>query len=546
MPRQGGGRCGARDGTVRESKHQTGPTMTEHDEFYADIHQGYAFKGPALVLGGAMREGAAVRDLPVKVPLRTLNRHGLIAGATGTGKTKSLQVLAEQLSALGVPSLLMDVKGDLSGIAMPGTPHPKIDERSQAIGVDWKPTGYPVELLSLSDEKGVRLRATVSEFGPVLFSRMLGLNDTQGGVVAMVFKYSDDRQLPLLDLKDFKKVLQFLGNEGKAEIEAEYGRFSSATAATILRKVVELEQQGAEAFFGELSFDVADLCRIDENGRGVVSVVRLTDIQDRPKLFSTFMLQILAEIYAAFPEAGDLAQPKLCIFVDEAHLVFQEASPALMQQLDAIIKLIRSKGVGLFFITQNPADLPESVLSQLGLKVQHALRAFTARDRKAIKLAAENYPITRWYETETLLTALGIGEALVSVLNEKGIPTPLVHTLMRAPESRMDILTPVEIEQLVARSALAAEYNQSIDRESAYEILTEKIQAVQQRPEAEPQEAVRPRARGKAEAGMLDRVLNSTTTRQIGRTVARELTRGLLGALGLSRVSRRRRKTGWF
>lgn len=493
-----------------------------------------------------MREGAAVRDLPVKVPLRTLNRHGLIAGATG--KTKGLQVLAEQLSALGVPSLLMDVKGDLSGIAMPGTPHPKVDERSQTIGVDWKPMGHPVELLSRSDEKGVHLRATVSEFGPVLFSRMLGLSDTQGGVVAMVFKYSDDRQLPLLDLKDFKKVLQFLGNEGKAEIEAEYGRFSSATAATILRKVVELEQQGAEAFFGELSFDVADLCRIDENGRGVVSVVRLTDIQDRPKLFSTFMLQMLGEIYASFPEAGDLAQPKLCIFVDEAHLVFQEASLALMQQRDAIIKLIRSKGVGLFFITQNPADLPDSVLSQLGWKVQHAPRAFTARDRKAIKLAAENYPITRWYETETLLTALGIGEALVSVLNEKGIPTSLVHTFMRAPESRMGILTPAEIDQLVARSALAAEYNRSVDRESAYEILTEKIQAAQQRPEAEPEEAVRPRARGKAEAGMLDRALNSMTTRQIGRTVARELTRGLLGALGLNRVSRRRRrrKTGWF
>ncbi len=521
--------------------------MARKDDFTAEIQGGYHFSGASLVLGGAMLDGEAIPALQVKAPLRTMNRHGLIAGATGTGKTKSLQVLAEQLAANGVPSLLMDIKGDLSGVAMPGTDNPKITERSGKIGVSWHPTGNTVEFLTLSGEKGARLRATVSEFGPVLFSRILGLNDTQGGVIAVVFKYCDDRELPLLDLKDFKKVLQFLGNEGKAEIEAEYGQFSAATAATILRKVVELEQQGAEQFFGELSFDVQDLCRIDENGRGIISIVRLTDIQDRPKLFSTFMLQMLAEIYSSFPEEGDMDQPKLCIFVDEAHLVFQEATPALMQQLEAIIKLIRSKGVGIFFITQNPADIPDSILAQLGLKIQHALRAFTAKDRKAIKLAAENYPITKWYQTEDLLTSLGIGEAFVSVLNEKGIPTPLAHTLMRAPETRMDVLTPTEIDNIIGRSALVRKYNQVIDRESAYEILHEKIQEAEVIT-AKPQ-AAKPAPRGSArqEKTVFEQVISNPTTRQIGRTVARELTRGLLGVLGLGgSSSSRRKKTGWF
>lgn len=524
--------------------------MARKDDFSAEIQAGYNFSGSSIVLGGAILDGEAIPGLQVKVPLRTMNRHGLIGGATGTGKTKSLQVIAEQLAGVGVPSLLMDIKGDLSGVAMPGTDHPKIVERSGKIGVTWHPTGNTVEFLTLSGEKGARLRATVSEFGPVLFSRILGLNDTQGGVVSVVFKYCDDRNLPLLDLKDFKKVLQFLGNEGKAEIEAEYGQFSSATAATILRKVVELEQQGADLFFGELSFDVQDLCRMDENGRGIISIVRLTDIQDRPKLFSTFMLQMLAEIYASFPEEGDMEQPKLCIFIDEAHLVFQEATPALMQQLEAIIKLIRSKGVGIFFITQNPADIPDSILAQLGLKVQHALRAFTAKDRKAIKLAAENYPITKWYQTEDLLTNLGIGEAFVSVLNEKGIPTPLVHALMRAPETRMDVLTPMEIDQIISRSSIVRKYNQVVDRDSAYEILNEKIQEAQEisaRQEADKPAPKAGSSSGRQEKSVFEQVISNPTTRQIGRTVARELTRGLLGVLGIGgSSSSRRKKTGWF
>ena len=494
-----------------------------------------------------MLDAEAISGLQIKVPLRSMSRHGLIAGATGTGKTKSLQVIAEQLAANGVPCLLMDIKGDLSGVAMPGTDNPKITERAGKIGISWHGTGCTVEFLTLSGEKGARLRATVSEFGPVLFSRILSLNDTQGGVVSVVFKYCDDRNLPLLDLKDFKKVLQFLGNEGKEEIEAEFGQFSSATAGTILRKVVELEQQGAETFFGEISFEVRDLVRMDENGRGVISIVRLTDIQDRPKLFSTFMLQMLAEIYASFPEKGDVDQPELCIFIDEAHLVFQEASPALMRQLEAIIKLIRSKGVGIYFCTQNPTDVPDSILAQLGLKLQHSLRAFTAKDRKAIKLAAENYPITEFYSTEDLLTNLGIGEAIVSVLNEKGIPTPLVHTLMRPPESRMDILTPTEIDNIINRSAIARKYNQEVDRESAYEILNGKIAEVQEM-QAEQQETKTRAKQAKEEPTMIETIAKDPLARQIGRTVARELTRGLLGVFGLggARRSTAKKKTSWF
>lgn len=522
--------------------------MAKIDDFSAEINAGYTFSGSSIVLGAAMLDGVAIDGLQVKIPLRTMNRHGLIAGATGTGKTKSLQVLAEELAANGVSSLLMDIKGDLSGIAMPGTENPKITDRATKINITWRATGNSIEFLTLSNEKGARLRATVSEFGPVLFSRILGLNDTQGGVVAVIFKYCDDKNLPLLDLKDFKKVLQYLSNEGKAEIEAEFGQFSAVTAGTILRKVVELEQQGAEQFFGELSFEVDDLCRMDENGRGIIHIVRLSDIQDRPKLFSTFMLQMLAEIYASFPEEGDVEQPKLCIFIDEAHLVFQEASAALMQQMEAIIKLVRSKGIGIYFITQNPTDIPDSILAQLGLKIQHALRAFTAKDRKAIKLAAENYPITKWYETEDLLTNLGIGEAFVSVLNEKGIPTPLAHTLMRPPQSRMDILSPSEIDHFINNSSLVRKYNQEINRESAYEILTEKIQeAAEAAPPPQDSTASQSRRPVKEEKGMIEKVIDNPLARQVGRTVARELTRGLLGVLGLGGGrSSSRKKTGWF
>ena len=518
--------------------------MPNKEQFIAEINEGYSFKGRFINLGGAMLDGECLADTLVKIPLKTMNRHGLIAGATGSGKTKTLQILAEQLSHQGVPSLLMDIKGDLSGIAVPSGGHPKIDERHARIGIPFEANGSPVEFLSLSDEPGARLRATVLEFGPVLFSKILGLNDTQAGVVAVTFKYCDDHKLPLLDLEDFKQTLQYITNEGKEEAEKSYGRISSASVGSIMRKVIELEQQDAGRFFGERSFDVDDLLRTDRNGRGIVSILRLTDIQGRPKLFSTFMLQMLAEIYSNFPEEGDLDKPKLVIFIDEAHLVFEEASDALMDQIEVIVKLIRSKGVGLFFVTQNPADIPDDVLGQLGLKIQHALRAFTAKDRKAIKLAAQNYPVSDYYDVAQVVTELGIGEALVTALNEKGIPTPLAHTLLRAPESRMDVLTEQEISSIIRKSGIMDKYNEEINRESAHEILAKKLERAQDESLQEEMREQRDRARGasrRQEKSTIEKIISNPTTRQVARTMARELTRGLLGVLGVGSSSRRRR-----
>lgn len=514
--------------------------MSKQEKFSKEIVEKYTTKGDYIVLGGGILEGMPVSNTLVKLPLKTLNRHGLIAGATGTGKTKTLQVIAEQLSAKGVPCLLMDIKGDLSGIAAEGKTNPKIEERHQHIGIPFEIGTSPVEFLTLSEEKGARLRATVSEFGPILFSKILGLNDTQSGIVAVVFKYADDNDLPILDLEDFKKVLQYLAKEGKSEAEAIYGSFHSASVGIITRKILELEQQGAATFFGEPSFEVADLLH-QKQGKGVVSIIRLTDIQDRPKLFSTFMLQLLAEVYSTFPEAGDLEKPKLAIFIDEAHLVFDQASKPLLDQINAIIRLIRSKGVGIFFITQSPTDIPEEVLGQLGLKVQHALRAFTAKDRKAIKLAAENFPVSDYYKIDELLTQMGIGEAMVTVLNEKGIPTPLVHTLLRAPQSRMDILTDDEINQIIRSSAIQSKYSKSVDRESAKEILTEKLKEAHQETHQEKLKQQKSQTTSRrTEKSKLEQVMDNTVTRQIGRTVARELTRGLLGVLGVSTTKRRR------
>tara|TARA_R110002050_G_scaffold152435_5_gene279924 strand:+ start:787 stop:2337 length:1551 start_codon:yes stop_codon:yes gene_type:complete len=454
--------------------------MSKKEAFFKYINDGNTTKGDFITVGAAMLDGETITGAHVKIPLKTLNRHGLIAGATGTGKTKSLQVLAENLSDKGIPVLLMDIKGDLSGLAEPSPGHQKIDERHEKIGIPFKAKRFPVEVLTLSEQDGVRLRATVSEFGPVLLSRILDLSEAQSGIVSVIFKYCDDNKMPLLDLKDFKKILQFATQEGKDEFEDDYGRISTASTGAILRKVVELEQQGADLFFGETSFDVQDLLRIDDDGKGYINIIRLTDIQDRPKLFSTFMLSLLAEIYSAFPEQGDSDRPELILFIDEAHLIFNEASKALINQIESIVKLIRSKGVGLYFVTQNPTDVPEAVLSQLGLKIQHALRAFTAKDRKAIKLTAQNYPDSEYYNTANVLTSLGIGEALVSALDEKGRPTPLAATMMRAPMSRIDILTEPELNALLSKSKLVKKYNETIDRESAYEMLNDKIDKAQE------------------------------------------------------------------
>ncbi|PQJ73357.1 helicase HerA-like domain-containing protein [Polaribacter butkevichii] len=452
--------------------------MSQKEEFFEYINNGYKTKGDFIALGAAMLGEETITDALVKIPLKTLNRHGLIAGATGTGKTKTLQVLAENLSEKGIPVLLMDIKGDLSGLAQPSPGHAKIDERHAKIGFPFTAQKFPIEVLTISEQDGTRMRATVSEFGPVLLSRILDLTETQSGIVAIIFKYCDDNKYALLDIKDFKKVLQYVTNEGKEEIQAEYGRISSSSTGAILRKIVEIEQQGGDLFFGEKSFEVEDLTRTDEDGKGIISVLRLTDIQDKPKLFSTFMLQLLAEVYETFPEQGDSGKPELVIFIDEAHLVFEEASKALLNQIESIVKLIRSKGIGLYFVTQNPKDVPEDILAQLGLKIQHALRAFTAKDRKAIKLAAENYPSSEYYDTKEVLTQLGIGEAFVSVLNEKGIPTPLARTMLRAPMSRMDVLTDKELKNVINNSRLFYKYNENLDRESAYELLNKKIEKV--------------------------------------------------------------------
>ena len=455
--------------------------MANKNDFIDLIAQGYQPKGESIVLGAAMLGDETLTGSLVNIPLKTINRHGLISGATGTGKTKTLQVFAENLSEKGIPVLLMDLKGDLSGLAKASPGHPKIDQRHEHIGFPFEAKEFPVEILTISEQDGTRLRATVSEFGPVLLSRILGLSEVQEGILAILFQYCDDKNLGLLDLKDLKKVLQFATQEGKAELEESYGRISTASTGSILRKIVALEQQGADMFFGERSFDVRDLCRLSDDGRGVISVLRLTDVQDKPQMFSTFMLQLLAEVYNSFPELGDSDRPELVLFIDEAHLVFENASKSLLDQLESIVKLIRSKGIGIYFVTQNPKDIPSDVLSQLGLKIQHALRAFTAKDRKAIKLAAENYPDSDYYDTAKVLTELGIGEALVSALNEKGVPTPLVKTMLRAPMSRMDVLSETELQQLIDRSKIAKKYNEVIDSDSAYEILNEKIASAQQR-----------------------------------------------------------------
>lgn len=497
------------------------------ENFIIEIQEGYNFAGTSIVLGGAMYESTAIPQLQVKAPLRTFNRHGLVAGATGTGKTKTLQKLSEKLSENGVGVVMLDIKGDFSGISMPGTMNPKIEERISVIGDTWNPTGYPVELMSLSQQDGVRLRATVSEFGPVLLSKILGLNDTQGSVIAMIFKFCDDNGLPILDLEDLKKVLQYLTGDGKDDLEAQYGMISPATIGTIQRKIIELETQGAEIFFGEKSFEVEDLLRKDEQGRGYIHVVRVNDIQNQPKLFSTFMLQLLAEIYQKMPERGDSDIPELILFIDEAHLVFNEASKDLLSQIETIVKLIRSKGVGIFFCTQNPTDIPDSVLSQLGMKIQHALRAFTANDRKAIKMVAENYPETEYYDVDDLITQLGIGEAFITVLNEKGIPTPLVHTLMSPPQSRMDVISEAEKNALLQNSHLYHKYKEQVNRESAYEILSAKMQNAQ----AENTSKSKTSKTIPEEKSTVEEVLGNPMVKKFGTTITREVTRGLMGIL---------------
>ncbi|SEA24103.1 hypothetical protein SAMN05192529_11177 [Arachidicoccus rhizosphaerae] len=502
--------------------------MAGTDQFVETVKAGYQFKGASVKIGVGMLDGKAVPGADVNLSLKMMNRHGLIAGATGTGKTKTLQTISEFLSDAGVPVMLMDIKGDLSGLAAAGAQNDKIKQRYEVLELDYQPKAFPVEFLSLSNEKGVRLRATVSEFGPILISKILDLNETQSSLVAVIFKYADDQKLPLVGLKDLIKLLQYISDEGKAEIEKSYGKISTSSTGIILRKVIELQGQGADLFFDEPSFEVADLMRTTSDGKGMINILRVTDIQDRPKLFSTFMLQMLDELYASSPEQGDLDLPRLVLFIDEAHLLFQEATNALEEKIETVIKLIRSKGIGIFFCTQNPQDVPAPILSQLGLKVQHALRAFTANDRKAIKTAAENFPETSYYKTDDLLTQMGIGEALVTMLNEKGIPTPLVHTLLCSPRSRMDILSPAEIDQVVSSSKLVAKYANVVDEKSAYEILTEKLNTAAGAPA--PAE---PKAQKKEDGGFFSNPIVKSAARTAAVTITGYITRSIMGALGL-------------
>lgn len=502
--------------------------MANKEKFIQELSSRYAPKGDFITLGKGMLDGNVVTGVDVTIPLKTINRHGLIAGATGTGKTKSIQVFVEQLSKAGIPSLVLDIKGDFSGIAEPGIKNQIIEDRYAKTGFSFEAQGFPVELLTISGEKGVQLRATVTEFGPVLLSKILELNDTQSSILAIVFKYCDDKGLPLIDLDDLKKVLQYITDPdgGKTEIARNYGNVSPASFGAILRSIVALEQQGAGTFFGEPSFDVWDLLAT-EGDKGVVNILRVSDIQNKPQLFSTFMLSLFAEIYMTFPEEGDSGKPKLVLFIDEAHLIFNEASKALLSQIETMVKLIRSKGVGIYFITQIPGDVPENVLSQLGLKIQHALRGFTAKDRKDIDKAIQNYPITEYYDAGNLIQNLGIGEAFVTALDEKGIPTPLVHTFMISPESRMDILTDEEINTLTSESELVAKYQTPINKESAYEILSSRMENAV---EAAPQQPSKP---VKTDPGVFEQVLKSSAGRTFTNTLMREGAKAILGMFGL-------------
>jgi DNA helicase HerA-like ATPase len=448
------------------------------DRFRDTMAAGYALDEPSVVVGSPMHEGATFADVRVQIPLAMVNRHGLVAGATGTGKTKTLQLLAGQLSRAGVPVFAVDVKGDLSGIGVAGdAANEKLRQRCETLAWTFEPAAHPVEFLSLSGDLGARVRATVSSFGPLLLGKVLDLNETQTSILALVFKYCDDKDLPLLDLEDLRTTLRFLASDdGKAVLE-EYGGMSPASLGVILRSIVTVEQEGADVFFGEPEFDVRDLLRHAPSGEGVVSILEVSDVMEKPRLFSTFILWLLAQLYETLPEAGDLPKPKLCFFFDEAHLLFADASDALMEQIERTARLIRSKGVGVYFVTQAPTDVPSSVLSQLGNRIQHALRAFTPEDADNLRKTARTFPMTDFYDVEETLTSLGIGEALVTGLSPKGAPMPLAATLVLPPDSLMAPMPPEDMRQVIAGSSLAAKYAETVDRDSAHEMITARLAA---------------------------------------------------------------------
>ncbi|MEU7837289.1 helicase HerA-like domain-containing protein [Nonomuraea sp. NPDC049129] len=494
--------------------------------------KGYDFEGAALELGALVREdGTADSAERIRIPLSMLNRHGLVAGATGTGKTKTLQLMAEQLAAQGVPVFLADIKGDLSGLASPGTASERVTRRAAEVGETWQPAACPVEFFSLGGlGDGIPIRGTMTAFGPTLLAKVLGLNETQESTLGLIFHFADKQGLPLLDLKDLIAVIRYLTTT--PEVLSGIGGLSAATAGVILRALTNFEAQGAEAFFGEPEFDVRDLLRVTPDGHGVISVLELPAVQDRPQLFSTFLMWLLADLFHELPEVGDVDKPKLVFFFDEAHLLFDDASKAFLQSIAQTVRLIRSKGVGVFFVTQTPNDVPTDVLAQLGARVQHALRAFTPQDAKALKATVSTFPASS-YDLERLLTEVGIGEAVVTVLSETGAPTPVAWTRLRAPQTLMGPSSPDVVQGVIAASPLQRKYGTAVDRQSAYEILSAKLAEPPKGPAREtPREPEREPER-EAKQSMLERVLESKEFQSLARSAAsslgREITRSIFG-----------------
>jgi DNA helicase HerA-like ATPase len=504
-------------------------------DFHDDMARGYGFAGPSVGLGRPYVDPAApVADAEVRIPLALLNRHGLIAGATGTGKTKTLQLLAEQIAAAGSPVFAADMKGDLAGLGAPGQPDERVTARATQLAHTWTPAAAPVELLSLTGEGGVAVRASIARFGPTLLSKVLGLNETQESTLALVFRFCDDRGLALLEIEDLRAVLAHLAGPGKAELQA-LGGVSKATIGVIQRRLTELEGDGGDVFFGEPAFEVRDLLRTTPDGRGVVSVLDLAGVASRPALFSTFLMWVLAELFEALPEVGDPERPTLVFFFDEAHLLFADATKAFREAVAQTVRLIRSKGVGVVFVTQLPTDLPDEVLAQLGHRVQHAVRAFTPRDAKALKAAVQTYPTTAHYDLAETLRSLGVGEAAVTVLDDRGVPTPVAATRLYPPASRMGPLTPAERQAVVAASPLAPRYAQRVDRPSAEEILAARVEAdpaaeERARERARPAPPRPPRGAPRDDDSLLGQfgdLLGSRT----GQAVTKEVVRGIFGML---------------
>lgn len=494
--------------------------MDKESSFIEKVTNSYKPKGAFIYLGSGILDGKIIAAAQVNLALKMMNRHGLIAGATGTGKTRTLQLIAEQLSDEGVPVFMLDVKGDLSGLYQAGEMMPALIERGEALQRPYVPAGFPVELFSLTGNVGNPMRITINEFGPVMLGRILDLNDTQTGVLSAVFKYADDRKMGLINLDDLKKLVSYLSQgAGAAEIKDDYGKISSSSSGTILRKIVAIEQQGVGDIFGEPAFDIDDLFQ-REDGKGVISLLNISDVQNQPVLFSTFLLSLLAQLFKKLPEVGDPDKPKLVFFFDEAHLLFKNASKAFLNQVDQIIRLIRSKGVGVFFCTQANTDIPENVLGQLGNRIQHALRAFTPNDAEALRKTVKTYPHSDFYEIDRILTQLGTGQALITVLNDKGIPTEVVATHLVPPRAVMGPLDPQTYQQLVGKSSFYQKYHQLVDNRSASEILEDKI-ASNTAKEAAQKEQVQ-RTRTSTRQSPLEAAQKAATS-----TIARELARGI-------------------